>query len=159
MKKLVYFPCIVAAMLSLVGCANQGESRTLAVPSVSTQAQEFSRTPLLANHPLLGTWRIELPATKCFEEYELRADGTKLSMSGNERNEAEFMISAIPSVKGFYKWTDKITKNNGEPDCSGSYTQMGHVAVNYVRIHPSGFRFLLCEAEDMNTCYAEFYRK
>jgi hypothetical protein len=125
----------------------------------TAQAEEFSRSPLPENHPLLGTWRIELPDMKCFEEYELRADGTKLSMSGQERNESEFMISVVPSAQGFYKWTDKITKNNGKPDCSGSNTQLGHIAVNYVRIHPSGTRFLLCEAEDIKSCYAEFQRK
>lgn len=69
------------------------------------------------------------------------------------------MISQAPSPKGFYKWTDRITKNNGKPDCSGANTPLGHVAVNFVRLHPSGQRYLLCEAEDMKSCYAEFYRK
>jgi hypothetical protein len=32
-------------------------------------------------------------------------------------------------------------------------------AVNFIRLHPSGSRFLLCEAEDMKSCFAEFYRK
>jgi hypothetical protein len=133
---------------------------TLAVFLVSNgSAQEVARTPLPANHPLVGTWRIELPDLKCFEEYELRPDGTKLSMSGQERNESEFMVSLVPSSQGFYKWADKITKNNGKPDCSGSNTALGHVAVNYVRMHPSGSRFMLCEAEDMKSCYAEFLRK
>ena len=82
----------------------------LAALLVSTvSAQDFTRTPLPANHPLLGTWRIELPELKCFEEYELRLDGTKLSMSGQERNESEVMVSLVPSSQGFYKWTDKIT--------------------------------------------------
>ena len=130
-----------------------------AVVALSASAQAFSRTPLPARHPLLGTWRIELPDVKCFEEYELRSDGTKSSQSGQERNESEFMLSLGPSEKGFYKWTDRINKNNAEPDCSGGATSVGHVAVNYVRIHPSGTRFVLCEAEDMKSCYAEFTRK
>jgi hypothetical protein len=121
--------------------------------------QGLTRTPLTDGHPLIGTWRIELPKVKCFEEYELRPNGTKLSMSGEERNESEFEISLVPSSSGFYKWTDKITKNNGQPDCSGSRTELGHVAVNYVRVHPSGQRYLLCEAEDMKSCFAEFMRQ
>jgi hypothetical protein len=125
----------------------------------ATSAQAFTRTPLASKHPLLGTWRIELPDLKCFEEYELRSDGTKLSMSAEERHESEFMISPSPTARGFYKWMDRITQNNGKPDCSGSNTELGHVAVNYVRVHPSGGRFLLCEAEDMKACYAEFLRK
>ena len=130
-----------------------------ALAALTASAQDFSRSPLPASHPLLGTWRIELPDVKCFEEYELRSDGTKLSQSGQERNESEFMLSLIPSEKGFYKWTDRITKNNAKPDCSGGTTSLGHVAVNYVRIHPSGTKFVLCEAEDMKSCYAEFTRK
>lgn len=122
-------------------------------------AQDVSRTPLPGGHPLVGTWRIDMPKLSCFEEYRIQTNGTKLSMSGEERNESEFEMSFVPSAKGFYKWTDKITKNNGKPDCSGSKTDLGHVAVNFVRLHPTGQRMLLCEAEDMNSCYAEFFRK
>jgi len=88
----------------------------------------------------------------------VRNDGRKLSRSGEERNESEFEISLVPSMRGFYKWTDKITNGNGRPDCGGSTTEIGHVAVNYIRLHPSGQRYLLCKAEDMNSCFAEFRR-
>ena len=131
----------------------------IALISVHAIAQETTKTPLPQEHPMVATWRIDLKDLKCFEEYEVRADGTKLSRSGEERNESEHSISVLPSSKGFYKWTDKITKNNGKPDCSGGFTKLGNVAVNYIRLHPSGQRFLLCEAEDMNSCFAEFYRK
>ena len=127
--------------------------------SFAAQAQEVSPTQLPADHPLVATWRIDLPDLKCFEEYEVRADGTKLSRSGEERNEAIHSISLAPSTSGFYKWTDKIVKNNGKPDCSGTIGTVGHVAVSYVRLHPSGQRMLLCEAEDMKSCFAEFNRK
>jgi hypothetical protein len=130
----------------------------LACTAVSAQ-EDFAQTALPETHPLLGRWRIELPDLKCFEEYHLRADGTKLSMSGEERNESKFMIALVPGPSGFYKWTDKIVKGNGKPDCSGAKTELGHVAVNYVRLHPSGQKFLLCEAENMKSCYAEFTRK
>ncbi|MEY2874720.1 MAG: hypothetical protein RLZZ373_2091 [Pseudomonadota bacterium] len=80
-------------------------------------------------------------------------------MSGEERNESEFMISPSTRRTYWYKWTDKITKNNGKPDCAGSFTAVGHTAVNHVIVHPSGQRFALCEKEDMSTCYAEFFRQ
>jgi hypothetical protein len=121
-------------------------------------SQGLAPTPLPTNHPLLGTWRIDL-SNDCFEEYTLRADGTKLSVSGQERNESAFEISPTPSSAGFYRWTDEITKGNGKPDCGGSITQLRHVAVNFVRLYPSGKKFLLCEAENMKSCFAEFYRK
>lgn len=121
-------------------------------------AQEVVRKPLPPDHPLIGTWRIELPALQCFEEYDLRADGVKYSMSGEERNESEFTLSDQPSEKGFYKWVDKLTKSNGKPDCSGHQVEVGHVAVNYIRLHPGKDKFLLCTAEDFKWCFAEFTR-
>ncbi|RZI45018.1 hypothetical protein EGT07_01700 [Herbaspirillum sp. HC18] len=123
-----------------------------------TFAQDVQQTALPQDHPLLGTWRIDL-LNGCFEEYMLLSDGTKLSRSGEERNESIFEISERPSYKGFYRWADKITKGNGKPDCGDSITQVGHVAVNFIRLHPSGKKFLLCEAESMNSCFAEFHMK
>jgi hypothetical protein len=126
--------------------------------ALAVLAQELTPTPLPSGHPLLGTWRIDLPGN-CFEEYTLRANGTKASQSGEERNESAFEISVNPTSGGFYRWADKITKGNGKPDCGGSITQVGHVAVNFIRLHPSGKRFLLCESENTASCFAEFYRK
>ena len=80
-------------------------------------------------------------------------------MSGEERNESEFMISQDTLRTYWYKWVDIITKNNGRPDCMGSHTAVGHTAVNYVIVHPSGQRLALCEREDMNSCYAELFRQ
>lgn len=127
--------------------------------SLSASAQDFARSQLPADHPLVGTWRIELPKLQCFEEYELRPDGLKLSRSGEDRNESEFMLSLRPSDKGYYKWTERITKSNGRPDCAGAITPVDHVAVSYVRLHPGGDRFLLCDAEAESACFAEFTRK
>jgi hypothetical protein len=128
-------------------------------PEDRAPALPFVRTPILGTHPLFGVWRIALAGGQCTEEYEIRADGTKLSSSGEERNESEFMISQGNRGAYWYKWVDRITKNNGRPDCMGSRTSVGHVAVNYVLVHPSGQRFALCEKEDMNSCYAEFFRQ
>lgn len=120
--------------------------------------QELRQTPLPQGHPLIGVWRIDLP-NGCFEEYAIRADGTKLSESGAERNESIFQISDRPSATGYYRWVDQITKGNGQPDCGGATTEVGHVAVNFIRLHPTSIKFLLCKAEEMNSCFAEFYRK
>lgn len=161
---------LVISTALLGGCANNtpafpapspSELKELRAraPEGSAPPREFVRTPIPSTHPLVGVWRIELAGGKCAEEYELRADGTKKSMSGEERNESEFMISPSARKTYWYKWVDKITKNNGKPDCMGSLTTVGHTAVNYVIVHPSGQRFALCEREDMNSCYAEFFRQ
>ncbi|WP_157270071.1 hypothetical protein [Azohydromonas aeria] len=122
-------------------------------------AQDSPRTPLPPDHPLLGTWRIDLPDLKCFEEYELRADGTKRSVSGEERNEFEFTVSPTPSDKGFYRWTEKVVKTNGQPDCSGNRGEVGQAVSGFIKLHPGQDKFLLCTGEDFKRCFAEFYRK
>jgi hypothetical protein len=137
--------------------------------SSTTLPQTFERTPLLEAHPLIGVWRVDFlrgalkpPAGydgKCVEEYAIRADGTKSSMSGQERNESEFMITPGTRGSNWYKWIDRISKNNGKPDCMGSHTAVGHIAVNYVIVHPGRERFALCETEDMGSCYVELFRQ
>jgi len=127
--------------------------------SQATQGQEATRAPLSSGHPLIGSWWAEFPKFKCSEEFEIRADGTRVSRSGEERNESEFVITPLPSAKGYYKFTDRITKNNGKPDCFGSVTPVGDVAVNYVLVHPSGQRLALCSSEELSSCMAVYYRK
>jgi hypothetical protein len=122
-------------------------------------AQGFLRNRLPASHPLIGHWRVELPQFNCFEEYEVRADGTRIYVSGQEQGESEFIISAVPSPSGFYKWTDRVSRNNAKPDCSGSITPIGDVAINYILLHRDGNRFLLCEKEDVKSCIGPFVRK
>ncbi len=129
----------------------------LAFAAGAAFAGDVRQTALSADHPLLGTWRIDLPHG-CFEEYTFRSDGTKLSWSGPERDESVFEISERPSSKGFYRWMDKITKANGKPDCAGEITPLGDIAENFILFRPGGKTILLCTAESTNSCYAEFYR-
>lgn len=121
--------------------------------------QESPRTPLPATHPLVGAWRLELPDLGCIEQYEFRADGTKLSRSGKELSESEFEIVPVGSSTSHYKWVDRVTKSNGEADCTGAVTSVGHVTVNFIRVHSSGQRLLVCDAESTDSCYAELHRK
>jgi hypothetical protein len=93
--------------------------------------------------------KISLPVSggTCDEIYRLRADGTGFVASAEGQTEAEYEISDEPDEKGFYKWFDKVTKDNGKKDCLGGITPVGHVATNYVVFHPSGDMFLLCSEE------------
>ena len=125
----------------------------------SVWSQVVVKTPIPADHPLVGSWRIDVPGTSCHEIYSLRADGSMRVTSGSQQAESEFELSVRPSPKGFYKWVDKIVKDNGKPDCMGEIMEVGHVATNYIRLHLSGTKFLMCEAEDINTCIGPFVRE
>ena len=113
--------------------------------------------PLRADHPLVGTWKITA-ASGCTEIYVVRPDGTASVTSAEEVAEAEIAISDQPSEKGFYKWVEKTVKDNGKKDCTGETTAVGHVATNYVMLHPSKNMFAMCERDDASTCVGPFRR-
>ena len=127
-----------------------------ALPSL---ADDVRATPLPADHPLLGTWKIDLPEVHCSEMYSLRQNGTKRTISRLEIGESVFSLSARPNKNGFYKWVDKIVKDNGKPDCMGEVTEVGHVATTYILLHPDGTQFLLCFEQNLNACIGPFVRQ
>lgn len=131
----------------------------IAVSPLPGVAQSVNRVNLPASHPLVGTWRIDLPGVNCHELYRFTTEGKTQVTSGQQSAESELELSLAPSPKGFYKWVDKIVKDNGKPDCMGAVMQVGHVATNYIVLHPNGDRFLLCTAEDMDTCIGPFVRQ
>jgi hypothetical protein len=130
----------------------------LAVSSTTLWAEEFLATPIPNSHPFVGRWRFDIPKLNCFEEYHVRADGTRSTISGQERNESEFSISLTSDAAGYYKFIDKITKNNGKPDCTGFVTPVGDIATNYLLFHRDGNRFLLCQKPDFATCMSPYVR-
>lgn len=116
-------------------------------------------TPLPADHPLLGTWVLNVPSRHCAETYQMRGDGTTLVTSAEEISQSEFWISDKPSARGFYTWSNKTVKNNGGKDCSGNVGKPGKTVSFFLRFHPSGNLFVLCRKEDLNTCLGPFVRQ
>jgi hypothetical protein len=111
-----------------------------------------------ASHPLLGIWTLTIPQLACSETYHFRGDGTTLVKSAGEISESEFTIAEQPSAKGFYKFDDRVVKDNGKEDCAGDVTKPGERATNYIRFHPSGARFVMCRDETMEACIGPFER-
>jgi hypothetical protein len=111
-----------------------------------------------ASHPLLGIWILAMPQLGCSETYHFRGDGTTLVKSADEVSESEFTVAEQPSAKGFYRIEDRITKDNGKQDCAGEIMKPGTRAINYIRFHPSGARFVMCRDETMDACIGPFER-
>jgi hypothetical protein len=111
-----------------------------------------------ASHPLLGIWVLSIPQLGCSETYHFRGDGTTLVKSAAEIGESEFTVSEQPSAKGYYKMVDTVTKDNGKRDCAGEVTKVGSRATNYLRFHPAGTRFVMCQDESMDACIGPFER-
>jgi hypothetical protein len=114
--------------------------------------------PTTRDHPIIGRWSITLPDESCSETYTFRPDGTSLVTSGEEIAESVFEISPKPSPQGFYKWTDRLVKDNGKKDCTGETTEVGQVVTNFVRFHPSGVAFIMCAKESLDSCIGPFMR-
>jgi hypothetical protein len=111
-----------------------------------------------ATHPLLGIWQLSIPQLGCSETYHFRGDGTTLVKSAEEISESEFVVTEKPSAKGYYKLDDKVVKDNGKHDCAGEVMKPGTRVVNYLRFHPSGARFVMCQDETMEACIGPFER-
>jgi hypothetical protein len=108
--------------------------------------------PPRPDHPLLGAWQIAVPDTSCTETYMFRRDGTSLVTSAEEVSQSEYTIADKPSAKGYYKWVDKIVKDNGKKDCQGAIMETGKPVTNYVLFNEAKDKFLMCAAEDLHTC-------
>ncbi|WP_137173435.1 hypothetical protein [Massilia sp. HP4] len=118
----------------------------------------FAQKGPASDHPILGIWRLEVPDTGCSETYRFRGDGTTLVTSAAEISESVYTIPNEPDAEGFYRLTDRVTKDNGKPDCSGNVMKPGANATHFVRFHPSGKLFLLCAEASIDACIGPFTR-
>jgi hypothetical protein len=123
------------------------------------QAQQVERVPLPKDHPLVGTWRVEIPNTRCHETYDVRTDGSIHVTSAAQTAESDLALSLQPAPTGFYKWTEKVSMQNGQPDCQGQKVAVGQVSTNFIILDAPAKEFLMCAAEDINTCVGPFVRQ
>jgi hypothetical protein len=131
---------------------------TAVVLSLAVLATPAFAAPPDASHPILGIWKLTLPDGSCSEIYRFRGDGTSLVTSAQEVSESEYIIPAEPSANGFYRLDDKITKDNGKPDCSGGIGKIGSKVTFFVHFHPSKSLFVMCKAESLEACIGPFRR-
>lgn len=110
-------------------------------------------------HPLVGLWRINLPEQRCSEIYDIRADGTTQILSGGQVVKTRYDISLTPDAQGFYKWVDTVEQVNNQPDCMGHVVPDGNVATNYIVMHMSGAKFMMCQKAELETCFGPFFKE
>jgi hypothetical protein len=130
----------------------------LAAAALAFAACAAQADPLRKDHPLIGEWQVAVPGTTCHEIYRIRPDGSSLVTSAEEVSESALQISYQPSDKGFYKWVDRIVKDNGKKDCLGEVTKPGQESTNFILLHHSGRMFLMCEKEDLERCIGPFVK-
>jgi len=108
-------------------------------------------------HPILGTWRVYVADTECVETWEIRADGTTHNFSGSEESFSEYEVSPTVTERGYYIFTDKITKTNGQPDCGDYVTPVGDRATSFL-VPLSGDLFKLCIDPNLIRCIGTMAR-
>jgi hypothetical protein len=114
--------------------------------------------PVPADHPILGTWTLTPAEQTCTETYFFRRDGTALITSAEEVAESDYEISGEPDAGGFYRYTDRIVKDNGKKDCAGNVTLPGQGSTNYIAFHRSGEMFVMCQTASLERCLGPFRR-
>jgi hypothetical protein len=115
-------------------------------------------TPVSPDHPILGTWTLTPDNQTCTEIYFFRRDGTALITSAEEVAESDYEIAAAPDAEGFYRYSDRIVKDNGKKDCAGNVTLPGAGSTNYIAFHRSGGMFVMCQTASLERCLGPFRR-
>ena len=109
-------------------------------------------------HPIIGEWSFDIDG--CAEIYEFLPDGTRNCTSNLEIVKAAYTISSNPLDSGFYKITDKVIKDNGKTDCSGSAKDMtGDAVVLFIAFSPDKDQIVFCMDESFNRCFGPFKKK
>jgi hypothetical protein len=125
--------------------------------AISSFAAVCFAQPPASGHPIIGTWKVVIPATSCQETWQFRSDGTTHNISGSEESTSDYAITDQPSKNGFFVLDDTITDSNGKPDCSGSKMLVGDRAVVYLLPTTDG-KFMLCAKPHPNSCNALMIR-
>ncbi len=110
------------------------------------------------DHPILGTWKFDLPDIACFEIYEFRPDGIDHVISRDQIEDSRYEVSTTPNERGFYTLTDTVIAGNGKKDCIGQTSQIGDVANGYAIFDPSNQQMYLCSAHVPKLCMGPLIR-
>lgn len=100
-----------------------------------------------------------MPGKKCSETLTYRGNGTRAGSSGEELTEAEFQVTPVPSLLGFYRLTETLTSANGKQDCSGDLNAVGlGAAVRFIQFNPQKDFLIVCRTESLTACYGPLQR-
>lgn len=115
--------------------------------------------PKNGNSRLIGKWTWTRPSNNCTEVYEFREDGTLFVVSGKEKSDNTYNLSAQPTPAGFFTLTTTIVKDHGGKDCGDTEEDdSGGTDIRYIRFLPSGTQYIVCSEESLNRCFGPLHR-
>jgi hypothetical protein len=134
---------------------------TTALCAVSVQARAADPVTVqkAGAHPITGKWAWTVAGTSCNETLQYRTDGTRVGASGEEMTEAQFQITAKPSLLGFYRLTETLTVANGKRDCAGDLHVAGQEGtIRFIQFSPKNDQLIVCKTESLQACYGPLRR-
>lgn len=139
---------VLAALLCGFAAANAADPSSTA-----------STAAVPAPHPIVGSWTWTLPGKTCVETWQYRADGTRLGSSGEEVTQADYEITAKPSLLGFYRLAETVSKGNGKRDCSGDLHEASNESsTRFIQFSPKLDQLIVCKAESLQACFGPLKR-
>jgi hypothetical protein len=127
--------------------------------TIHAMAADPARAQAAAPHPVSGKWIWTLPGKACLETVHYRADGKRLSTSGDEVTEGDFQITPKPSLFGFYRITETLTQANGKRDCAGDlHVASAESTIRFIQFSPKNDQLIVCKTESLQACYGPLRR-
>lgn len=127
--------------------------------TVASMAAAIPPQENASNKLLVGKWTWTRADVGCTEVYDYHSDGTYEAISGAEKTNNTYTISATPSVMGFYKLVVNVVKDFGGLDCALSTgDDTGTSFTNYLLFSPSGNQYWACYSESKDDCFGPLTR-
>ena len=128
----------------------------VATPSIGAGP---ASAPAAGVHPILGQWTWTLPGKACTETLQYRTGGKRLGSSGEEVTEAEFQITPLPSLLGFYRLVETVTQSNGKADCAADlHEASGNSVTRFIQLSPKLEQMIVCKEESLKACFGPLKR-
>ena len=111
-----------------------------------------------SDHPLVGKWQWTRKRSQCTEVYEFRPDGTAPILSGAERTDNIYTVSAAPNEAGLYRVTLRTTKHHGGRDCSDAGGDPNFSEITLYVYFETSERMAICYEPSAKRCYGPLRR-
>ena len=158
----------VASAAATIRCVQQPMPSQSAVKRLLVTALCLVGAPSIAagpanaptgTHPISGQWTWTLPGKACTETLQYRTGGKRLGSSGEEVTEAEFQITPLPSLLGFYRLVETVTQSNGKADCAADlHEASGNSVTRFIQLSPKLDQMIVCKEESLKACFGPLKR-
>jgi hypothetical protein len=126
---------------------------------VTLQPQSaVAQVGVAAAHPLIGKWQWTRKRSQCTEVYDFRPDGTAPILSGAERTDNVYTVSASPNESGLFRLTLRTTEHHGGRDCGDTEGEPNFSEVTLYVFFEASDKIAICYEPSTKRCYGPLRR-